>query len=68
METWRQSYPVAWIGHMVEMSSAPDRYGRLIDVNAFGITYEADGNPERIRFVPWVNVGFITPERPANRA
>lgn len=55
----RTSYPEAWIGKMVEMHNSPHSHGRLVDVNAFGITYEADGDPDRLRFAPWGQIGTI---------
>ena len=57
----RHSYPEAWIGKMVEMHNSPHEHGRLADVNVFGIAYELDGDPNRLRFAPWAQIGTIGP-------
>jgi hypothetical protein len=68
LEGTRSSYPESWLGRMVKMSNSPHSLGRLIDVNEYGITYEADGSPEKIRFAPWAQIGYIYPYQREERS
>ena len=63
-----KGYPARWIGKNVtaRAGGGSSNNGKLVDVNEYGVTYQKLGI-DRVEFVPWHQVLWISPYRPPQR-